>query len=80
MENKNNVKNSEMTTRKMVVVDKKEIKQWSRVFSLFGQKLNCYRETSVAPKTIKKIMETGEGFETAVNAIRNYCESQKQSA
>ncbi|GAC1414488.1 MAG: hypothetical protein NVSMB66_7610 [Candidatus Doudnabacteria bacterium] len=69
-----------MQYRKIEVLTKEERKEWKTLFSKFGFKKDCSRKTGVAFETIISVLKKGEGLETTIASIRNYCESQKQSA
>lgn len=72
MSAKSNIKIDKVKNRKMERVDKVEIKKWNNLFNLFGYKKDCYRQTGVAPETIKRVIKEGMGIQPVVESIRNY--------
>ena len=69
-----------MPERKLIAVDKNELKAWKKLFSLSGQKAALYREKNISRETLNRILKEGKGSEQLIESIREYHFSQQQPA
>lgn len=80
MDDKNSIKNGTPTYRKVVVIDKEELKELRKYFSLFGTKAEFTRETGIYTDSLNRILKAGKGEKRIVDAIRAFVESQNKAA
>lgn len=80
MDDKNSIKNQKPTYRKVVIIDKEELKELRKYFSLFGTKAEFTRETGVYTDSLTRILRAGKGEKRIVEIIRSFIESQNETA
>jgi predicted transcriptional regulator len=61
-----------MQTRKVVIIQKPELKKLNTHFSLFGTRTDFMRKTKIPRSSLNRILEAGMGEERIVKKIRSY--------